>query len=73
MDAFLAQFSHRAKAVVGFVVAGVVTYIGDAITAGHPLTVHGLEVAAVAAVTTALGVHQIPNTPTPKAKPAEKA
>ena len=58
---FLDQLAHRAKAVAGFVVAGIATYVGDAIISGHAVTGHGAELAAVAAVMTAIGVHQAPS------------
>ena len=46
--------------------AAVVAYAGDAIQSGTALSLHGAEVAAVAAVVTGLGVHQTVNAKKPK-------
>lgn len=65
MTALFAQISHRAKALAALVAAAAVTYVGDAIIAGRPWTVHGLEVAIASGLVTAFHVHQQANGPKP--------
>jgi hypothetical protein len=66
VDTTLNQLAHRAKALAGAVLAAVVAYAGDAIQSGTALSLHGAEMAAVAAVVTGLGVHQTVNAKNPK-------
>lgn len=56
----------KAKAIAGAVVTAVVSYVGLAIIQSQVLTLHGLELAAVSAVLTFLGVHQAPRNKRPK-------
>lgn len=72
MDAFLAQLKHRAKAVVGAVLAASFTYAATALTSGDALTAHGLEGAALAALAAGLGVHQTVRGPEPKKREPRK-